>query len=198
MRRVLERLKNSRFVKKDNGDTRRDEKIVMWLEIKRAADGNSSINLNLTHNIPAIFPNLKNCDLHHIVQESGAFGFNIKVKLNEIEKYMSFMLGKHLFFIDRMQFIISTLDSLIEKLSQNNFKFLSEEFYGKKLELVRRKTLYGYKHMESYEKFKEGFPEKNKFCWSLSNKNISDENYEHAVKAWKAITIRSKKKYCDL
>ena len=52
--------------------------------------------------------------------------------------------------------------------------------------------------MESNEKFKEGFPEKNTFCWSLSNKNISDENYEHAVKAWKAITIRSKKKYWGL
>ena len=170
----------------------------MWLEIKRAADGNSSINLNLTHKIPAVFPNLKNCDLHHIVQESGAFGFNINVKLNETEKYMSFMLGKHLFFTGRMQFIISTLDSLIEKLSQNIFKFLSEDFYGKKLELIRRKTLYGYKHMESNEKFKVGFPEKNKLCWSLRNKNISDENYEHAVKAWKAITIRSKKKYCGL
>ena len=125
----------------------------MWLEIKRAADGNSSINLNLTHKIPAVFPNLKNCDLHHIVQESGAFGFNINVKLNETEKYMSFMLGKHLFFTGRMQFIISTLDSLIKYLSENNFKFSSQVLYGKKLESVSRKDFYSYTDMGSYEKF---------------------------------------------
>ena len=52
-----------------------------------------------------------------------------------------------------MQFIISTLDSLIKYLSENNFKSSSQVLYGKKLESVSRKDFYSYIDMGSYEKF---------------------------------------------
>ena len=69
----------------------------MWLEIKRTTNGNCSINVDLTHRIPAIFQNLKNYGSYQIVQEGGEFGFEIKFKVSGLEKYVyiNFMLGKH-------------------------------------------------------------------------------------------------------
>ena len=39
-----------------------------------------------------------------------------------------------------MQFMNSSLDSLVKNLSNNDFKFLSEEFSGYLLELVKQYT----------------------------------------------------------
>ena len=52
------------------------------------------------------------------------------------------MLGKHLLFTDTMQFMFSTLDSLVKNLSKNDFKFLFQEFFREKLQLFKRKAFY--------------------------------------------------------
>ena len=40
-----------------------------------------------------------------------------------------------------MQFINSGLDALVNNLSDNNFKYLSQEFRGDLLELVKQKEV---------------------------------------------------------
>ena len=44
---------------------------------------------------------------------------------------MVFFLNKNLVFIDRMQFMNSSLDKLVKKLSGQDFKYLIEEFVSK-------------------------------------------------------------------
>ena len=51
---------------------------------------------------------------------------------NNMEKYMAFMLGNHLNFIDSFQFMISSLDKLVSNLPKKDLKYTSEEFTGKK------------------------------------------------------------------
>ena len=51
---------------------------------------------------------------------------------NNMEKYMTFMLGNHLNFIDSFQFMSSSLDKLISNLPKEDLKYTSEEFTGKK------------------------------------------------------------------
>ena len=46
---------------------------------------------------------------------------------NNMEKYMAFMLGKHLTFIDSFQFMSSSLDKLVSNLPKEAFKYTSEE-----------------------------------------------------------------------
>ena len=46
----------------------------------------------------------------------------------------------------------SSLDSLVKNLSNDGFTYLSEEFSGKLLELVKEKGMCSYEHMESFEK----------------------------------------------
>ena len=41
---------------------------------------------------------------------------------------MAFFLGKNLVFIDSLQFMNSSLDNLVKNLSDDDFKYLVEEF----------------------------------------------------------------------
>ena len=56
--------------------------------------------------------------------------------------------SKILVFIDSMQFMNFSLDKLVKNLSQNDFKYLTEEFGSKNLELLKQKSAYPYEYME--------------------------------------------------
>ena len=58
---------------------------------------------------------------------------------------------------------MSKLWIIMNVLSENVFKFLSQDFFGEKLELVKRKGFSAQEYSGSFEEFKEGFPEKIKF-----------------------------------
>ena len=85
-----------------------------------------------------IFHNLKGYDSHYIFKELSRFN-NLKVSVipNELEKYMVFTVNKNLLFIYSMQFMTSSLGKLIKNLNDKDFKYLSKEFSGKKLKLVK-------------------------------------------------------------
>ena len=50
----------------------------------------------------------------------------------------NFTYNNNLVFIDSMQFMNSRLITLVKNLSDNDFKYLSEEFSGDLLELVKQ------------------------------------------------------------
>ena len=70
-----------------------------------------------------------------------------------IEKYMAFTIKKELVFIDSMQSMNSTLDTLVKNLSDNDFRYLSLERSGDLLELVNQKGMYPYEYMDSFKNF---------------------------------------------
>ena len=83
----------------------------------------------MNHKIPVVFRNLRNYDSHLIMQEL-LRKFNLKMNVipNGLEKYMSFTINNKLNFIDSIQFLSTLLDSLIKRLSNDGFKYLSQEF----------------------------------------------------------------------
>ena len=68
---------------------------------------------------------------------------------------MAFTINRNLVFIDSMQFMNSSLDSLVKNLSDNDFKYLSEEFSGEFLKLLKLKRVYPYEYMDSFKKLSE-------------------------------------------
>ena len=68
---------------------------------------------------------------------------------------MAFSLNKNLVFIDSMQFMKSNLERLVGKLSDEDFKYLVEEFGSKTLELLKQKGDYPYEYMNSFKRFNE-------------------------------------------
>ena len=91
----------------------------------------------------------------------------INVIPNNMEKYMAFMLGNHLNFIDSFQFMSSSLDKLVSNLPKDNLKYTSKEFTGKKLSIMSQKGVYQYDYIDSFEKFNQTeLPTKEQFIAS--------------------------------
>ena len=163
--------------------------------------------------IPVIFHNLKGYDSHFIMQEIGAIvknhtfknkkgeekQMNINAIPNNMEKYMAFMLGKHLTFLDSFQFMSSSLDKLVGNLPKDALKYTSQEYKNKKLNLMTRKGVYPYDFMDSFKKFDETrLPTKEDFYSILNNEHISDDDYKHAQKVWNEFNIDTMGEYHDL
>ena len=53
---------------------------------------------------------------------------------------MAFFLNKNFVFIDSMQFMNFSLENLVKNLTDNDFKYLSEESGSKNLELLKQKV----------------------------------------------------------
>ena len=109
-------------------------------KFRGAAHWSRNINLQLTRKVPVICHNLKGYESHLIFDELKSFDGKIGVIPNRLEKYMSFFLNKNLVFIDSRQFMNSTsLEKLFKNLSDSDFKYLTEEFGSKNLELLKQK-----------------------------------------------------------
>lgn len=78
-----------------------------------------------TFKLPVIFYNLRGYDSHFIMQEIGAVGKNNNLEMNcipnNMEKYVAFMLGKHLVFLDSFQFMAASLERLAANLPEDKF-----------------------------------------------------------------------------
>ena len=66
---------------------------------------------------------------------------------------MAFTINNNLVFIDSMQFINSSLDTLVKNLSDIDFKYFSREFSGDLLELVKQEGVYPYEYMAVLKSF---------------------------------------------
>ena len=162
--------------------------------------------------IPVIFHNLRGYDSHFIMQEIGAIvkdneyknkkgkkcQMNINAIPNNMEKYMAFMLGNHLTFIDSFQFMSSSLDKLVSNLPKKSLKYTSQRFKGTKFDLMVRKGVYPYDYMDSFDKFNKELPIKEEFYSILNNEHISDENYKHAQNVWNTFSLKNMGEYHDL
>ena len=124
---------------------------------------------------------------------------NINAILNNMEKYMAFMLGNHLTFIDSFQFMNSSLEKRVSNLPKESFKYTSQKFKNKELDLMVRKGVYPYDYMDSFDKFNEtNLPTKEDFYSILYDENISDEDYEHAQNVWNTFSLKNIGQYHDL
>ena len=123
---------------------------------------NCNINLKISKKIFVLFHNLRGCDSHLIFKELSRFNCSINVVPNGLEKYMSFSLGQNIVFIDSMLFMNSSLDKLVKNL--NDFKYLTNAFKERELELVKQKGIYPNEYMDSFKRFKENcFPDEDCF-----------------------------------
>ena len=124
---------------------------------------------------------------------------NINAIPNNMEKYMAFMLGNHLTFINSFQSMSSSLDKLVSNLPKYDLTYTSEVFKGNRLNLMAQKGVYPYDFMDSFEKFNQmELPTKDQFYSMLNDQHITDDEYDHAKKVWKTFKIKTMDEYHDL
>ena len=148
---------------------------------KGPAHWSCNTNLKFSKKLPVILHSLKNCDSHLIFKELNKFDCKISVVPKGLEKYMSFTLNNNIVFKDSILFFNSSLEKLAKNLSDEDFKYLSKELSGEKLELFKKKGIYPYEYFDSFKKFKEiSLPDTDKFFGSLKDFGITDQEYKRA------------------
>ena len=71
-----------------------------------------------------------------------------------------------------------SLEKLVKRLSDNDFKYLTKEFDSKTLELLKQKFAYPFEYMDNFERFnEENLPDKNYFYSSVKD-GTTDDNGE--------------------
>ena len=110
--------------------------------------------MRISRKLPIIFHNLEGYDGHLIFRELNNFkDIDVPVipKLNK--RYMSIIVNRNIIFLDSVQFLKASLDSLAGNLQDTDFKHLLSEFPEDKLDLLRKKDAYPYEWVDSYKKF---------------------------------------------
>ena len=75
-----------------------------------------------------------------------------------------------------MQFMKSSLEKLVKNLSDEDFKYLVEEFGSKNLELLKQIGAYPYEYMKSFERFNEEKLSARKYLYSsIKDGKIGDD-----------------------
>ena len=114
-----------------------------------------------------------------------------------IHNYKEFRIRRDIRFIDSLKFMSSSLDKLAGNLSQH--ANLQRHFEGKQLELVKRKGVYPYDYVSSFEKLSETcLPPIECFYSRLNDSNISQEDYTHAQLVWDTFGMKTMRDYHDL
>ena len=158
-----------------------------------------NVNFKMIKKVSVIFHNLEGYDSPLIFKELTKFNEKISVIPNGLEKYMAFTINWNIVFIDSMQFMKSSLDSLVKNLMSEYFKYLSEEYSGKMLELVKGKGMYPHEYMNRFKRFSEGkLPDKCSFFSFLKDSGFSEEKYQRANSLWNTFKMNTLEDYHDL
>ena len=102
----------------------------------------------------------------------------------------------------------SNFDKPLKNLSDNDFKYLTEEFGSQNLELLRQKGAYPYEYMDSFKRFsEEKLPDRKCFYRSLNGTtgddgkkldgHISYEEYLTCEKIWVVLDMKNMGDYHD-
>ena len=119
----------------NNNDIRVRDHCHITGEFRGSAHQDCNLKLRINPDkikIPVIFHNLRGYDSHFIMQQIGKIAIehiyknkrgeecqmDINAIPNNMEKYMAFMLGKHLVFLDSFQFMNSSLDMLVSNITK--------------------------------------------------------------------------------
>ena len=152
--------------------------------------------------IVLIAHNAKNYDFHLLLKHlPPRFKHsNITVIPTNTEKYISVRIGM-LRFIDSYQFLVAGLSTLVDNLRRSGQdKFVHSALHlGQHLDLVTRKQIFPYEFVTSFDKLDHpGLPAREDFYSSLTETNVSEEEYRHAQKVWQTLKLDTLKDYQNL
>ena len=136
-----------------------------------------------------MFHNLRGYDSHLIIKSA----YDIAEKLssdrfsvipNSSEKFMIFYVNDCK-FIDSMQFMLSSLEKLVENLYETDDKFKNfnfiKNYFADDLDLMCRKGFYPYEWVDNIQRLDHvGLPPESAFYSKLKQEGITEKDYKHA------------------
>ena len=122
---------------------------------------------------------------------------------------MTFFWKRNLVFSESIQFMNFSLDKLVKNLSDEDFKYLVENFGSKNLELLKQEGAYRHEYMNSFERFNETKIACQKiFFSSTKNRKIGNDgkksdghrsvkDYLTCENNWDKFDVKNMGDYCD-
>ena len=160
----------------DDDDEKARDHCHITIKFRVATHWSWNINLQLTKNVLVIFHNLRGYGSQLLFNELNKFDAQFDVIPNR--KIHGIFLNKNLAFIDSMQFMNSSLEKQVKTLTDDDFKYLTEEFGSRNLEFLTQKEAYPCEYMGSFKKFnEEKLPDKKCFYSSVKD-GTTDDNSE--------------------
>ena len=181
-----------------------------------AACNRCNLKYRKPNNISVFFHNLAGYDSHLFIKKLNVTEGNIDCIPNNEEKYISFsktiktreytnkrgeIKNKKfkIVFKDSMKFMLSSVEALVNNLSEDDFKNLEKYFIPEEIKLLKQKGFYPYEYMDNIEKLKDTKPPPQKAFYSkLTGKGINNYNYNHVLEVWKTCKIRKLKEYHEV
>ena len=181
-----------------------------------AAHNRCNLKFSKPNNICVFFHNLSGYDSHLIIKKLNGSTGKIDCIPNNEEKYISFSktikTGEYInkkgetknkyfkiVFKDSMKFMLSSVEALVNNLSEDDFKNLEKYFTPEEIKLLKQKGFYPYEYMDNIKKFKDPTPPTQKAFYSkLTGKGINDYNYNHVLNIWKTFKMKSLKEYHEV
>ena len=210
-----------------NEKTKKKEKVTKCRDhchitgkYRGAACDKCNLRMRVPKFVPVLFHNLEGYVSHLFVKSLGLTDGDTKCIPKTDEKYISF--GKNIpmddgkektaylemRFLDSLKFMRGSLDSLAKTLGKDQFKTLTSQMLPQipkkhdrieSLNLLKQKGVFPYQYMTDFSKLNAtNLPSKDAFYSQLSGSGISDEDYVHAQKVWKAFNCETMKDYHDL
>ena len=183
-------------------------------KFRGAAHNSCNLSYRKPKFFPVIFHNLAGYDSHLFIKNLGKTEGEIDCIPNNEEKYISFTkkiivdtftnkegeeieVKRDLRFIDSFKFLSTGLDKLVANLT--DCPEISKFFQDPQLQLLLKKGVYPYDHVNSLEKLKEtSLPPKEAFYSKLNEEEILDEDYQHAQNVWTTFEMKTMREYHDL
>ena len=165
--------------------------------------------------LPVIFHNLQGYDDHLFIKQLAKIDGNLSCIPSTEEKYLSFSKSikvgeyKHINgdiipinfeirFVDSFKFLQTSLANLVSNLNQDDFHITKHAFKNN-TSLLTRKGVYPYDYVSSVDKLSEKqLPPKQGFYSKLYDEDISDKDYQHAIKVWNTFGCKTIRDYHDL
>ena len=167
-------------------------------------------------NISVFFHNLSGYDSHLIIKKLNATTGKVTCIPNNEEKYITFTktikVGEYInkkgetkdknfdiVFKDSMKFLNTSIEALVNNLTEDDFKNLEKYFTPEEVKLLKQKGFYPYEYMDNIEKLKDTKPPPQKAFYSkLACKGINNCDYNHVLKIWKTFKMKSLKEYHEV
>src|SRR5437899_2568286 len=109
----------------------------------------------LTRKLPIFFHNFKNYDQHLLIHALAKFNpKEVTVIAQTMERYMC-MRVNNLVFLDSINFLNASLDSLVQLLHPHELPTVRETMETSDIFMFARKGVYPYEYMTSWEVFEE-------------------------------------------
>ena len=166
--------------------------------------------------LPVIFHNLQGYDAHLFIKQLARLEGDLNCIPSTEEKYISFSksikvgeyyclkLGKmcpinfEIRFLDSFKFLQTSLANLVSNLSPNDF-LSTKNVFKRNTELLTRKRVYPYDYVSTLNKLSETqLPPKEEFYSKLNDEDISDDDYQHAIRVWNTFECKTIRDYHNL